>query len=195
MHDRLSKMTVLSAASSQHSPCENLLHYDVEPKASSDIMIVSDIDLLSKPASKYIVTSHSLQPESSAQSLPTSDGILCTAHALLETCCHMKGKLLILTIAYPDAWEVLFHVELCNVLHIDFVYHTPCRVSSQYNLPRDFTHSECRGDLTVYSTSSRIVQRMFDWGRHRESVFCSLLLFWMWEIPVTGTLSCQFLLK
>ena len=29
----------------------------------------------------------------------------------------MKAKLLILTIAYPDAWEVLFHVELCNVLH------------------------------------------------------------------------------
>ena len=29
----------------------------------------------------------------------------------------MKAKLLILTIAYPDACEVLFHVELCNVLH------------------------------------------------------------------------------
>ena len=56
----------------------------------------------------------------------------------------MKATLLILTIAYPGAWEVLYHVELCNVLHtlaedgIDFVYHTPCRVSSQYNLPRDF---------------------------------------------------------
>ena len=149
--------------------CEKLLHYDVEPNASSDIMIVSDIDLSSKPSSKYIVTSHSLQPESFAQSSPTSDSILCTAHALLETCCHMKAKLLILTIAYPGAWEVLFHVELCNVLHtlaehgIDFVYHTPCRVSSQYNLPRDFLHAECRGDLTVYSTSSRIVQRMLDW--------------------------------
>ena len=149
--------------------CENLLHYDVEPNASSDIMIVSDIDLPSKPSSKYIVTSHSLQPESSAQSSPTSDSILCTAHALLETCCHMKAKLLILTIAYPGAWEVLFHVELCNVLHtlpehgIDFVYHTPCRVSSQYNLPRDFHHSERRGDRTVYSTSSRIVQRTLDW--------------------------------
>ena len=41
----------------------------------------------------------------------------------------MKAKLLILTIAYPDAWEVLFHVELCTVLHtlaehgIDFVSH------------------------------------------------------------------------
>ena len=149
--------------------CENLLHYDVEPNASSDIMIVSDIDLPFKPSSKYIFTSHSLQPESSAQPSPTSDSILCTAHALLETCCHMKAKLLILTIAYPGAWEVLFHVELCNVLHtlaehgIDFVYHTPCRVSSQYNLPRDFHHSECRGDLTVYSTSSRIVQRTLDW--------------------------------
>ena len=71
----------------------------------------------------------------------------------------------------------LFHVELCNVLHtpaehgIDFVFHTPCRVSSQYNLPRDFHHSECRGDLTVYSTSSRIVQRTLDWGRHREWSF------------------------
>ena len=157
--------------------CENLLHYDVELNASSDIMIVSDIDLPSKPSSKYIITSHSLQPESSAQSSPTPDSILCTAHALLETCCHMKAKLLILTIAYPDAWEVLFHVELCNVLHtlaehgIDFVYHTLCRVSSQYILPRDFPHSECRGDLTVYSTSSRIVQRMLDWGRHRKWSF------------------------
>ena len=28
----------------------------------------------------------------------------------------MKAELLILTIAYPGAWEVLFHVELCNVL-------------------------------------------------------------------------------
>ena len=81
--------------------CESLLHYDVEPNASSDIMIVSDIDLPSKPSSKYIVTSQSLQPESSAQSSPTPDSILCTAHALLETCCHMKAKLLILTIAYP----------------------------------------------------------------------------------------------
>ena len=120
--------------------CENLLHH-VEPNASSDIMIVSDIDLLFKPLSIYIyiyiyiVTSHSLPPESSAQSSPTPDSILCTAHALLETCCHMKAKFLILTIAYPGAWEVLFHIELCNVLHtiaehgIDFVYHTPCRVS------------------------------------------------------------------
>ena len=89
----------------------------------------------------------------------------------------MKAKLLILTIAYSGAWEVLFHVELCNVLHtlaehgIDFVYHTPCRVSSQYNLLRDFPHSECRGDLTVYSTSSRIVQRTLDWGLHREWSF------------------------
>ena len=97
-------------------PCEKLLHYDVEPNASSDIMRVSDINLPSKPSSKYIVTSHSVQPESSAQSSPTSDSILCTAHALLETCCHMKAKLLILTIAYPGAWEVLFHVEMCNVL-------------------------------------------------------------------------------
>ena len=97
--------------------CEKMLHYDVEPNASSDIMIVSDIDLPSKRSSKYIVTSHSLQTESSAQSSPTPDSILCTAHALLETCCHMKAKLLILTIAYPFAWEVLFHVELCNVLH------------------------------------------------------------------------------
>ena len=34
-----------------------------------------------------------------------------------------------------------------------------------------FPHSECRGDLTVYSTSSRIVQRTLDWGRHREWSF------------------------
>ena len=153
--------------------CDNLLHYD-------------------EPSSKYIITSHSLQPESSAQSSPTTDSILCTAHALLETCCHMKAKLLILTIAYPSAWEVLFHVELCNVVHtlaehgIDFVFQTPCRVSSQYNLPRDFPHSECR--------SSRIVQRMLDWGRHREWSFAPFM-FWMREIPVTGRHSCQFLLK
>ena len=89
----------------------------------------------------------------------------------------MKAKLLILTIAYPGAWEVLFHVELCNVLHtlaehgIDLKYHTPSRVSSQYNLPPDFPHPECRGDITVYSTSSRIVQRTLDWGRHREWSF------------------------
>ena len=88
--------------------CENLLHFDVEPNASSDIMIVSDIDLPSKPSSKYIVTSHSLQPESSGQPTPTSDSILCTAHALLETCCHIKAKLLILTIAYPGAWRLCF---------------------------------------------------------------------------------------
>ena len=112
----------------------------------------------------------------------------------------MKAKLLILTIAYPGAWEVLFDAELCNVLHtlaehgIDFVYHTPYRVSSQYTLPRDFPHSECRGDLKVYSTSSRIVQRMLDWGRHRKWFFAPLL-YRMLEIPVTGTLSCQFLLK
>ena len=60
----------------------------------------------------------------------------------------------------------------CRADHgIDFVHHTPCRVSSQYNLPRDFLQSECRGDLTVYSTSSRIVQRTLDWGRHREWSF------------------------
>ena len=34
-----------------------------------------------------------------------------------------------------------------------------------------FHHSECRGDLTVYSTSSQIVQRMLDWGRHRKWSF------------------------
>ena len=185
MHDRLSKTTVLSAASSQHSLAKNLLHCDVEPNASSDIMIVSDIDLPSKPSSKYIVTSHSLQPESSAQFSPTSDSILCTALALLETCCHMKAKLLILTIAYTGAWEVLFQVELCNVLHtlaehgIDFVYHTPCRVSAKYNLPRDFPQSKCRGDLIVYSTSSRLVQRTLDWGRHRE---WSLALFTVLDV-------------
>ena len=99
---------VLSAQS-----CDNLLHCDDKSNAPCDIMIVSDIGLPSKPSSKYIITSHSLQPESSARSSP--DGILCTAHALLETCCHVKAKLLILTIAYPDAWEVLFHVDLCNV--------------------------------------------------------------------------------
>ena len=82
--------------------------------AWSDIMIVSDVDLPSKPSSKYIVTSHSPQPASSTQPSSTSDSILCTAHALLEACCHLKAKLLILTIAHPDAWEVLFHVELCN---------------------------------------------------------------------------------
>ena len=157
--------------------CENVLHCDVEPNASSDIMIVSDIDLPSKPSSKHVVTSDSLQPESSAQPSPTSDSILCTAQALLETCCHMKAKLFVLTNAHPGAWEVLFHVEVCNVLHtqaehgIDFIYHTPCRVSSQYNIPRDFHHSECRGDLTVYSTCSRIIQRTLDGGRHREWSF------------------------
>ena len=103
---------VLSAQS-----CEILLHRDVESNAPSDIMIVSDIGLPSKASSKYIIASHSLQPESSTQSSPASESILCTAHALLETCCHMKAKLLVLTIAYPDAWEVLFHVDLCNVLH------------------------------------------------------------------------------
>ena len=36
---------------------------------------------------------------------------------------------------------------------------------------RDFHHSECRGDLTVYSTSSRIVQRTLDWRRHRAWSF------------------------
>ena len=97
--------------------CDILLHGDVESNASSDIMIVSDVDLPSKPSSKYIVTSHSLQPASSTQPSPTSDSILCTAHALLETCCHMKAKLLIVTIAYPGAWKVLFHFEFCNVLH------------------------------------------------------------------------------
>ena len=115
MHDRWSKTIVLSSASLQHSLAKKMLHCDVESNASSDIMIVSDIDLPSKPSSKYIVTSHILQPESSAQPSPTSDSIFCTAHALLETCCHMKAKLLILTIPYPSAWEVLFHVELCNV--------------------------------------------------------------------------------
>ena len=165
MRDRWSKMIFLSAASSQHS------------------LIVSDIDLFSKPSSKYIVTSHGQQPETSAQFSPTPDSILCTAHALLETCCCMKAKLLILTIAYPGAWEVLFHVALCNVLHmlaehgIDVVYHTLCRVSSQYNLPRDFPHSECRFGLTVYSTSSRIVQRTLDWGRHREWSFAPFTMF------------------
>ena len=44
-------------------------------------------------------------------------------------------------------------------------------MSSQYNLLRDFPHSECRGDRTVYSTSSRIVQRTLDWGLHREWSF------------------------
>ena len=37
--------------------CDILLHGDVEPNTSSDIMIVSDVDLPSKPSSKYIVTS------------------------------------------------------------------------------------------------------------------------------------------
>ena len=34
-----------------------------------------------------------------------------------------------------------------------------------------FTIRECRGDLTVYSTSSRIVHRTLDWGRNREWSF------------------------
>ena len=202
MRDRLSKMIFLSAGVLTAQSCENLLHYDVEPNASSDIMIVSDIDLPSKPSSKYIFTSHSLQPESSAQTSPTSDSILYTVHALLETCCHTKAKLLILTIAYPGAWEVLFHVELCNVLHtlaehgIDFVYHTPCRVSSQYNLPRDFLYSECRGDLTVYSTSSQIVQRTLDWGRHREWSFAPFTVLDVGNPSYWDALfTCQFLLK
>ena len=114
----------------ESQPCDILLHVDAESNASSDIMFVSDVDLPSTPSSKFVVTSHSLQPASSTQPSSTSDNILCTAHALLETCCRLRAKFLILTIAYPDAWEVLFHVELCNVLHtlaehgIDFVYHT-----------------------------------------------------------------------
>ena len=75
--------------------CEN---YDVEPNASSDIMIVSDIDLPSR------LRNISLRVIVCRQSSPTSDSILCTAHALLETCCHMKAKLLILMIVYPGAW-------------------------------------------------------------------------------------------
>ena len=107
--------------------CENLLHYDVEPNASSDIMIVSDIDLPSKPSSKYIVTSHSLQPESFAQSSPTPDSNLCTAHALLETCCHMKAKLLILTIGYcqhpnPTIFKFGTHVDDHPALMSDPVF-------------------------------------------------------------------------
>ena len=95
------------------------------------------------------------------------------AHALLETCCRLQAKHLILTIAHPDAWEVLFHVKLCNVSHLlaehagDWMYHTPCRVPSQCILPREFPHSECRGDFTVYSTSPRIVQHTLDWGHRR----------------------------
>ena len=89
----------------------------------------------------------------------------------------MKAKLHMLTIAHPDAWEVLFHVELCIVLQMlaehgtDWIYHTPCRLPSQYILPREFPHSECRGDLTVYSTSPRIVQHTLDWGRRRAWSF------------------------
>ena len=138
-------------------PCDILLHGDTESNASSDIMIVSDTDLPFKPSSKYIVTNHSLQPASPTERSSTSDSILCTAHALLEACCRLKAKLLILTIAHQDAWEDLFHVEFCNILHmlaehgVDWIYHTPCRVLSQYILPRELPQSECRGDLTVYS--------------------------------------------
>ena len=42
---------------------------------------------------------------------------------------------------------------------------------SQYSLPRELPHSECRGDLTVYSTSPRIVQHTLDWGRRRAWSF------------------------
>ena len=35
-------------------------------------------------------------------------------------------------------------------------------MSSQFNLPRDFHHSECRGDLTVYSTSSSSSRECLD---------------------------------
>ena len=182
-------------------PCDILLHGDAESNASSDIMLVSDVDLPSKPSPKFVVTSHGLQPASSTQPSSTSDNILCTAHALLETCCRLKAKLLILTIAHPDALEVLFHVELCNVLHtlaehgIDLIYHTPCRVPSQYNLPRELPHSECRGDLTFFSTSPRIVQHTLDWGRRRAWSSAFLVLFWTSAIPATGTLSYQSLLR
>ena len=44
-------------------------------------------------------------------------------------------------------------------------------MSSQYNLSGDFPHSECRGDLTIYSTSPRIVQHTLDWGRRRAWSF------------------------
>ena len=179
-------------------PCDILLHGDAKSDASSDIMIVSDIDLPSKPSSKFFVTSHGLQPASSTHPSSTSDSILCTAHALLEACCRLKAKLLILTIAHPNAWEVLFHVELCYVSHtlaehgIDLIYHTPCRVPSQYNLSRELPHSECRGDLTVYSTSPRIVQHTgvaVARGRLR------LVLFWTSAILATKTLSFQSLLR
>ena len=142
-------------------------------------MIVSDTDLSSKPSSKYTVTSHSLQPASPTQPSSTSDSILYTAHALWETCCRLQAKHLILTIAHPDAWEDLFHVELCNVFHMlaehgaDWIYHTPCRVPSQFILPREFPHSDCRGDLTVYPTSPRIVQHTFDWGHRRAWSFAT----------------------
>ena len=48
-----------------------------------------------------------------------------------------------------------------------------------------FSHSECRGDLTVYSTSSRIVQRTLDWGPHPQ-------LFWYKSCVQLGLLPSTF---
>ena len=84
--------------------------------------------------------------------------------------------LLILTVAHPDAWEVCF-MSNCVMFYtpaehgIYLIFHTQCIVPSQYNLPRELPHSEYRGDLTVYSTSPRIVQHTLDWGRRRAWSF------------------------
>ena len=64
----------------------------------------------------------------------------------------------------------MFYTRWLNMGLILFVTRL-AECPSQYNFPRDLPHSECRGDLTVYSTSSRIVQRTLDWGRCREWSF------------------------
>ena len=164
-------MTVLSTASLQRS-FATFCCMVRRVQRSSDVMIVSDTDLPSKPSSKCMVTSHSLQPASPTAIIDIRRHFVCCA-CFIGDLLPPEAKLLILTIAHPDAWEVLFHVELCNVLHmltkhgVDWIYHTPCRVPSQFILPREIPLSECRGDLTVQSTSPRIVQHTLDWGHRR----------------------------
>ena len=113
----------------------------------------------------------------------------------------MKAELLIVTIAYPDAWEVLFHVELWNVLHtpadhgIDFVYHT--------------RPAECRHNticFVIFPIRNVVVIKRFARRLHESYSACwigdaiasGLLLFFnVLDVgnPSYWTLSCQFLLK
>ena len=69
--------------------------------------------------------------------------------------------------------------------------------------------AECRHNtiyLVIFSIRNVVVIQQFTRRLHGSysarwtgdaiaSGLLLLLLFWMWEIPVSGTLSCQFLLK